>query len=149
CPDGDVEDFDGMTLEEADSIDGSCGEAIDHQMLLNYRLDLGVVAPAEGGGAAVGVEVSFLAALQTGSGKPCDLNHSGSTYTFSDRCEQVSKSTRRVTVGDQWGSEEDYLKVGFKGIKMEDSGQPRWYSAGALEVIYNNWSGTMTFTGPN
>jgi hypothetical protein len=152
CPDGDVEDLDGKTLLQASEVETDCGEHMDHQVMFNFSLDMDYTTTVEtqaGEQINIAVDTLSIDALQTASGKPCEQNHSGSTYTLSDRCQTVEKYTSlsNVVGSTSQGSMEDYTRLGFRSLTVEDSGDPTWYSSGSMDVVVNNWTGSLTFGG--
>jgi hypothetical protein len=85
----------------------------------------------------------------------CSSTLSGAELTFSDSCREIQTSVITSKIGVV-GSEEngedngkmDYTKMTYSGLKRLAESQDPWYSAGAMNVVRNDWTGTVKYSSP-
>ena len=154
CKNDDLEKLDGKTIAEvSEEANIGCSSEGSQQFIMN--LDFKIIAKGEVVKGDVSFPVAYeyrsLSAQQTADGSACTAAMDGDNWVWEDSCFHVSK--QGVTQFDVGGKTiddalvGDFLKLSYAGIAESSSSTASWYVGGRFDVILNDWTGTVTYSG--
>lgn len=156
CQNEDLEDLNGKAFGDlGDGAALKCAEESEQQTIINMEFKIvanGLVKTESGTETEVDYTYRSITATQTTEGGPCSLTSVGDSWLWANGCVTISKQdVTQMNVGGKPVPEEmtaDFLLLNYQNImESKDSNAP-FYESGTFDMTLNNWSGSVTYTGP-
>ena len=154
CDDRDLSVYNGKKLGDLFSQGGKNGNSSGDlcskgSYLFQVIMDSDIVAASDGGTYETKTHfVSHDGAKDLG---PCKVVAAGNNVTNVDQCMYFAKTETSVTPVQPSGSSVNQgtlIKYNLIGISDDSSsGNNVWHKGGKIDVSYNDWSGTLIYTG--
>lgn len=139
-----VQAFEAITKNE--NSDDPCLKGVAAETFMNLR---GSFRRAEGLGTN---ETSYRAATSAPDGAPCRWARKAETLQLEGDCLEVALSQSALSgIGGDvnvTSRKVDLLRLKAKGgLAQRVFSKDLWFESGTIEVVANNWSGTITYRG--
>lgn len=138
CDGQDLSSFDGTKLKDLPDR-GPCEGS--GKLLTNSRINLDLSVTLDG--QTFTLTNTSYTATATLANEPCTYSGTAEARTVSNDCVSVSKT---ITSSPEASTE--YSKFSYKDLTWADSEANTWYSQGSMDLLINNWTGSIVFTGP-
>lgn len=137
CTGQDLSSLNGKTLGDIPST--PCEG--DEKSLSNSKTEVDISISIEGQVRTMAnVNYNVVGTL---TNEPCATSSSGEEKSTSNDCVFISKT---IPIGFEEDSE--YIKIAHRDLKWTDSGEKSWFTSGAMDLTFNNWTGSVEFHGP-
>lgn len=148
CPGVDLTPYIGKTWKDIEglSISDSCGSGASS--LLNMKTEVRMKAVNEENSLTTNFKVINFQG--TADLTPCERSSDGTNYTNANTCIEVTSNQYSDTVLNGKAAPEvlqnEFLKFSSADLKTQVKGEAVWHVGGKIDVTYNDWTGTLSYS---
>ena len=138
CTGKDLSSYNGKTVGQIEDLNLQTFCTSGYSVVSNSRSDLEIVSQTD---TTYSFKTTTIDAFGTADNGPCATTITSGTFKQTG-CVEISKS---ISSGSNESVE--YRKVTQKDLTWTASTADTWYKSGTMDVILNDWTGTVTFSG--
>ena len=147
CTSGDLSTLNGKTVEDFNNIDGN-KLCTNGTILSESVFSFSVSGTDPNSAQALKIESTSIDFSGDPQLKGCKFSTVNNISSDADGCIDISKSDTTTTSGDSVTKAADFKKYTKTGLRSDVASKSNvWYSAGTIGVVYNDWTGMLTYTG--
>jgi hypothetical protein len=137
CGAGNLSQFNGAKWRDISSLDLACPSGTG-TVLRNAKFTGTIVNDKN-----LDIPTEMVWGMATSGSEACGFSVTGLNRTFDDGCVKFYRSSMNMPTGLL----ADFISGSFRNIVADHGG--RFFSKGQMETVANNWSGTVTYSGPS
>ncbi len=139
--DDDLSGFDGKTFGESTDLESPCTSSVANLFVMQTTAKIGFVQ----NNTPYTMDMIIRSSNSKKDMTPCTAKITGNTVTDDAGCFSISKT--KTTTTKSGSSDVLYSSEEFTSHEKVNllSKKGRWYAGGYFDVIYNNWTGKVTY----